>query len=346
MRINKIALYIAIVSAMACALAGSVFGTIAFDPAPGVITYNRFLVADLGLTRGGGRYSIFNIRFSGLTGTTSYSLQITVTRSSDGKQLLTGLTDPVLGSVINGNTYANYQLDDAFGGGDFIVSEDEKQLQRQVLATGALPRGTYTISLELISDVGGPITFQVVILPPFLQPVSPVDVSVTRDALNFRWVSNIADREFHLFTDPRGNREVTSGGRLPVLGLGTASSLDGSLVAPLLTDATTYYWQVWGKITTSHGEERVKSALSRFLYFEESVSVIELGLTDAEKISIKSELLAILEELVNRRAARSIKDYELDRAVLDNGVVTYEEIMAILSIIKEKRATVNAIYFK
>ena len=171
-------------------------------------------------------------------------------------------------------------------------------------------------------------------------------VRVTRDTLAFRWVTNITDRELHLFTDPRGNREVTSGGRLPALGLGAASSLDGSAIAPLLTNDTTYYWQVWGKITTSHGAERVKSALSQFVYFEELGSVLYLGLSDTNKSAIKDELIAILAELVNKRAAKSIKEYEIVRIVLDNGVVTRDEILAILAAIKEKQVKVNSIYFR
>jgi hypothetical protein len=257
---------------------------------------------------------------------------------SDGKQLLTGSTNPVLGSTIDGvgagtsRTYTNYQLADVFTGGDFSVSEDEKQLQDQVLATGALPQGSYEITLTLNTG-GGTDSIVVQVVPPYLQPVSPVDVSATRDVLAFRWATNINRNgpvEFHLFTDPSGNREVTHGGSLPQRGI-TGSSLDGSTVAPYLVDGTAYYWQVWGVITTTHGQERVKSALSRFLYFEGPASAV---------------YLAILEELVNKRAAKSISRYEFDRAVLDNGVVSYEEIMAILSLIRRKQATVNAIYFK
>jgi hypothetical protein len=335
------------VSAVAWVLAAAAFGAV--DVTTTVSTpYNKFLVADLGLTKGGSKYPVFSVAFSGLTGGQQYSLEVTVERVSDGKQLLTGSTNSVLGSVINNNTYTNYQLADVFTGGNFSVSEDEKQLQDQVLATGALPQGSYRITLTLNTG-GGTDSIVVQIVPPYLQPVSPVDVSATRDVLAFRWATNINRNgpvEFHLFTDPGGNREVTYGGSLPQRGI-TGSSLDGSTVAPYLVDGTTYYWQIWGVITTTHGQERVKSALSRFRYYESSTAaVVSLGLTDAEKSDIKSELLAILEELVNKRAAKSISRYEFDRAVLDNGVVSYEEIMAILSLIRQKQATVNAIYFK
>jgi len=69
-------------------------------------------------------------------------------------------------------------------------------------------------------------------------------------------------------------------------------------------------------------------------------------LSDADKALITDELIAILTELVNKRAAKSIKEYDLDRIVLDNGVVSRDEIMAILSLIKEKQVKVNSIYFR
>jgi hypothetical protein len=58
------------------------------------------------------------------------------------------------------------------------------------------------------------------------------------------------------------------------------------------------------------------------------------------------ELIIILEELINKRAAKSISAYDIDRIVLDNSVVTREEIMAILLAIKSKQLNVNSVYFR
>jgi len=151
--------------------------------------------------------------------------------------------------------------------------------------------------------------------------------------------------DLRMFTDPRGNDEVQKGSLLPKRGI-AESSLPGSAVAPALMDGETYYWQIWGKITTTHGDERVEGPLSRFLYFQEFSSVQYLGLSAADKNTITDELIAILTELVNKRAAKSIKEYEIDRIVLDNGVVTRDEVFAILAAIKEKQVKVNSIYFR
>jgi len=312
-------------------------------------TYNKFLVADLGLTGSSGKPNpIFSVRFAGTAPGTNYNLYIEVTDTT-GQVLVsgtTGLKDG--GSIPGGVDFNNYQIIDVFGSGEFTVNDSAKRYEDILLATGALPQGTYRIGVTLNpgGSTPGPVSYT--IEPPYLQPVYPVDVSSTRDALVFRWVTNIAKNgpvDLRMFTDPRGNDEVLKGNLLPQRGI-AGSSLAGSVVAPALMDGETYYWQIWGKITTTHGNERVEGPLSRFIYFQEFSSVQYLGLSGADKNTIKDELIAILAELVNKRAAKSIKEYEIDRVVLDNGVVTRDEVLAILSAIKEKQVKVNSIYFR
>ena len=154
----------------------------------------------------------------------------------------------------------------------------------------------------------------------------------------------MTNNELHIFTDPRGNSEILAGNRLPIRNV--SRNYSGSGLGSLLTDATSYYWQIYGHISTTHGDELVKGPLSAFLYFEDASYVIDLGLSDKDKDKIMDELIIILEELINKRAAKSISAYDIDRIVLDNSVVTREEIMAILLAIKSKQLNVNSVYFR
>jgi len=348
MRIRTCLFFFVVMLLVVFALAPMAMGQTVTLNREGPGTYNKFLVADLGLTGSSGKANpIFSVRFTNTDPGTNYSLYIEVIDTT-GQVLVSGTTGSKDGASIPDDVdINNYQIIGYFGSGDFTVNDSAKRYKDILLATGAVPQGTYRIGVKLNP---GPAlqTVSYTIEPPYLQPVYPVDVSSTRDALVFRWVTNIAKNgpvDLRMFTDPRGNDEVQKGSLLPKRGI-TESSLAGSTVAPALMDGQTYYWQIWGKITTTHGDERVEGSLSRFLYFQEFSSVQYLGLSDADKNAVKDELIAILAELVNKRAAKSIKEYEIDRIVLDNGVVTRDEVFAILAAIKEKQVKVNSIYFR
>ena len=315
-------------------------------------TYHRFLVADLGLIGTGGKANnIFSVTFGVDSTTDKYFLEIEVTDDLSGEVLLSGSTETKdYYPHFSGKTYNNYNITDAENlGGSFKISDTSKKLQDKILATGAIPAGSFTITLRLkkadrTKEYKDSIT--IVVRPPYLQPVYPVNVSTTKNSLNFRWASNINNMELHIFTDPRGNNEILKGSILPARGLGSAQSADGSLITPFLENGQRYYWQIWGYIDTSHGAELVKGPISEFLYFVESADVVYLGLSDEDRAAIMDEVLEILKSFVNKRAARSISGYSIDRVIVDNSPVTREEIMTILMLIKEKELKLNSIYFK
>jgi hypothetical protein len=344
------ALPIVVMLAMLCALAPLAMGQTVTLERLGPGTYNKFLVADLGLSgRRGKPNPIFRVQFTGTNPGTNYSLYIEVTDTT-GQVLASGTTGSRDGGSIPDSTWINnYEIVGYFGEGDFGVSDSAKRYEDIILATGALPQGTYRINVVLSpGGSAGPISYT--ITPPYLQPIYPVDVSSTRDALVFRWVTNINTPEngpvaLRMFTDPRGNNEVQMGGVLPRRNI-TGNYVSGSIVATALEDGKTYYWQIFGRISTTHGYEYVRGPLSQFRYYEESASVQYLGLSDQDKNRIKDELIAILTELVNKRAAKSIVEYELDRVVLDNNVVTRDEIFAILTAFRANQLKINSIYFR
>ncbi|MFW6181940.1 MAG: hypothetical protein ACOC8N_09340 [Spirochaetota bacterium] len=299
-------------------------------------TYNQFLVADLGLQGRGGRNRIFELTVTSGGGTEYLYIEVT---GSSGERLLQGRTDDVTGGEIAG-TYWNYEIDDRFGG-DFEVQEGPTF--DKVLATGMVPAGTYTITIRHYADgspQGADATVTIIVQPPYLQPVYPVNVGTSSASLNFRWVArNLSNLRLHLYEDPRGRREITRGSILPATAREDGGH-DGSTIARLLEENNTYYWQLSGRIQTTHGPETVKGPISMFRYGD---PLARLGLEDTDKDAIKDKLIEILQQYVNRRAARSIAEYIVDRGVLDNSVIGREEIMTILQLIEEGEITVNSV---
>ena len=305
-----------------------VFAAVSVDPASA--TYNQFLVADLGLQGRGGRNRIFQLNLDLDSGGT---LSIEV-KGSGGETILQGTTDSASEDIFN-LTLWNYEIDDRFGG-NFDVQEGPTV--DKVLATGMVPAGTYTITISASSPAAS-TQVTITVLPPFLQPVYPVDVGTSSASLNFRWVArNLSGLRLHLYEDPRGRSEITRGSILPAAASG--GGLDGSTIARLLDEGSTYYWQLSGRIQTTHGPETVKGPISLFRYGD---PLAELGLSEEDRTAIKDKLIEILQQYVNRRAARSIADYIVDRGVLDNSTVNREEIMTILQLIEEGEVTVNAV---
>jgi hypothetical protein len=217
------------------------------------------------------------------------------------------------------------------------------------LKTGEVPEGSYNVHIELrnMSSVqqGPAFDRTIKIIPPYLAAIYPVDTSVTKAGMKFQLISkNVTDKELHVYSDSGGNNELT--GPSTVL-RNVGNSFDASSIASLLTDGEIYYWQIHGKIDTTHGDELVKSQLNQFLYFEDMGYVEDLGLTDVESNQIMSELFVIVQEIINRRAANSLRGFEVERIMIDGSVVTSsQDIMAILKLIKEKEVTVNSAAFR
>jgi hypothetical protein len=99
-------------------------------------------------------------------------------------------------------------------------------------------------------------------------------------------------------------------------------------------------------MNTSHGREFVRGPLNLFAFLEDGASFRDLGMTEDQKQAILDELAIILKDLISRGASRSILGYDIQRIVMNNSLVTWEEVMAILALIREGKVKVNAIYFR
>jgi hypothetical protein len=325
--------------------------------------YNIFLVADLGLRGEGKPNTVFSITFDNSAQAGNYQVRITVRDDTSGDILLDGITDAgkAWNTSFRGQTFTNWNIADEENlGGDFDLNQDAQNLYDQILATGSLPRGTFTILLQLLPegsstpDDQDALTIQIV--PPYLQPLYPSFLRVNRAVLNFRWVSNIANQELHIYLDPGANREVLAGSRLPFLGIGSVAGnpqtqqVEGAVIAPVLNNGVFYYWQIWGDIITSHGLERVKGVLTPFQYFEEFEQVEYFGLSDSDKQAIKDLLMEMIAQVIGgrqgQRAARSIEGYDITSIFLDNGVVSREQVMTILQEILDGNIQAKEVRFQ
>ncbi len=320
-------------------------------PSSKMLNYNRFLVADLGLLGSGKSNKIFEVSFeTDNTITDEYYLHIRVVDNSNNSVLLDGNTDSwPYNKKFSGKKYSNYNITEAASlGGKFTISDESKTLQDKILATGALPQGSFTIEFELVRSTDNVTvdneSIMVNITPPYIQPIFPVNTSVTPSGLIFRWHSNLTNTKLHIFSDPAGKREVKSGGRLPANVSG--GRFNGVSIAGLLTYDKMYYWQVSGYINTSHGLEFMKGPITAFILKQEGSGVRYFGLSEGEKDRIKSELIKLLKTKVDKRAARSIKNYRLNQVVLDNGELSMNEILNILKLLEKGDLKIKSVYLR
>jgi hypothetical protein len=316
--------------------------------------YNRFLVMDLGLN-GSAKNEVFRVHFNtDNTVTDNYYMSIVVKDEIRNQTLISGNTNSKpYNTGYSGKTFSNTNMTDASNlGGSFTISGGvgSKDLEDKVFATGALPQSVFSITLSLYkSGNSTPVatkTILITINPPYQQPLYPINIAVSKSGLDFRWISNFKNIELHLFTDPNGNKELLAGSILPKTKLGRAQGVDGSDIAGLLEEGGTYYWQLWGYISTSHGDELAKGTLNEFMYSQEGAAGFEQELTEPDKQQIKQELTRILTELFGRKWARSLRNYDIARIVLDQGFISREEVMTILHLIEQKKLEVNNIYIK
>lgn len=206
----------------------------------GVQEYNRFLVADLGLTGGGKANTIFTVQFDGASSTDYYYVSIIVVQDGSGERLLVGDTDAkVWNTSFQNEAFYNHNISDSSNlGGKFSINDEAGKLYDQILATGAAPEGDYLITLTLYDAGATPpsgahpwlgsgatlvVTQQVRIriLPPYFQPTVPASGKlVWRDSLNFDWnARNLQDLELHIFErDPSGSVDEVTEGVLPLEG--------------------------------------------------------------------------------------------------------------------------------
>jgi hypothetical protein len=351
MRYSRIILLLVFLSAVVALSGVHALGqTINFNVA-GPLRYHEFQVADLGLEGPGRGTRDFKIEITS-GGVGNQAVTVEVRDDSTSELLVSGSTDTVPQSALQGSWFMG-EIDDKFGG-EFDVEEEGGTLYDKVLATGLLPRGRYRITVGL-SPAGASATLIVEIVPPYMQPLYPVDVQTDRAVLSFKWVSNIERQELWVYTDPAGNRAVLEGSRLSftkaggVLDMPRSQNVPGSFVAPVLENGRMYYWQIHGYVVTSHGNERRKSVLTAFQYFEEKKDVEYIGLTDPDKKAIMDVLVQLLKQVMGRqgeRAAKSLDRYEVSRVTVDDSPVSREEIISILQEIIAGRARATAISFQ
>jgi hypothetical protein len=299
---------------------------------PNPLKINEFLVADLGLTGGGGRDNqLFNITFNTNASGTSYKLAIQV-ETAEGAVLLTGESNlHPYNTTFSGKTYFNYNIVDKLGGKFEIKSGIPSRIENAILNTGAVPQGTFFIKFQLKdsggSNIGTLKTLTVIVGPYYLVSISPTDGElVNKQKLDFKWQTNLDEVQLNIYDRPTGGSPIAD------------TSVTGqsykwpSLVADApLVKGKTYFWQITAYKVTTHGRVKVAGARTPFFYYEGAIPTAG-GLLDEAAVK------AALEEL----GVTGISTLNLKWVVYDDSVLFLtDNITSILSCIKQSGEKFN-----
>jgi hypothetical protein len=289
---------------------------------PSTLPIHEFLVADLGLTGGGGRNNeLFRVSFTG-SGSGNYTLYIQID-TAEGAVLLTGESDPHPWATFSGNTFFNYNIVDQLGGKFEIKSGIPARIQDAILNTGAVPQGNFVINFDLKDNTGTTVStdkLTVIVAPYFLVSISPTDGElVNKQKLDFIWQTNLSNVQLNVYDRPSGGSPIAS------------KSVTGqsykwpTLVADApLVKGKTYFWQVTAYKITTHGRVKVSGARTPFFYYEGAIPTAG-GLLDEAAVK------AALEEL----GVTGISTLNLKWVVYDDSVLfVTDNITSILSCIK------------
>lgn len=296
---------------------------------PTTLTIHEFFVGDLGLTGGGGRnYELFRISFDNSAGgTPPYKLAITV-EAAGGGTLLSGETDEHGYSTFQNNTFFNYDLLKRLGGNFEIPSGVPARIQDAIFNTGGVPQGNFLLKFRLLDDgdneIGTvPPPINIIVLPLFLISLGPADGEfVNKQKLDFRWMTNMNKLRLDVYDRPTGGSPIAHAGVT-----GRSFKWPGLVAMARLEHGKTYYWQITGFKTTTHGEVKAMGPRNQFTYYEGS---IPSNITSLDKGEIK----AALENLgVTGLATLNLKWVMYD----DSVVFVTDNITSILQCLQESK---------
>jgi hypothetical protein len=326
MKIGKI-LFIALLGAL---LAFGSLSVVMADidlPSPSTLDIHEFFVGDLGLTGGGGRnYELFRIPFgaSASGGSNPYKLGITV-EAVGGGVLLSGETDEHnYAATFANKTFFNYDILKRLGGNFEIPSGVPARIQDAIFNTGGVPQGDFIIKFKLFSgatQVGPERQILVHVLPLFLISLGPPDGElVNKQKLNFMWMTNMNKLRLDVYDRPTGGSPIASAGVT-----GNSFKWPGLTAKAKLEHGKSYYWQVTGFKTTTHGEIKAMGPRNQFIYYEGSIPD---NITPLDKAEIK----AALEKL----GVTGLATLKLKWVMYDDSVVfVTDNITSILQCLQE-----------
>jgi len=253
---------------------------------PGVLNIHEFLVSDLGLTGGGRNYELFRIHFQDVADVRNLRLFIEV-ETIGGDKLLNGETDlHPYNTTFRNQTYFNYNILNKLGGSFEITSVIPTRIQDAIFNTGGVPQGAFRMTFQL-RDGGTPVGAQRVILinvgPLYLLTLAPADNElVNKQKLNFLWMTNLTKLRLDIYDRPTGGSPIAN-----TRVTGRSYKWPELVATAGLQNGETYYWQIAGFKTTTHGEVKVTGPRSPFMYYE---GKIPEDLTALDKGAIKAAL--------------------------------------------------------
>ncbi|MBN2323452.1 MAG: hypothetical protein JXQ30_06935 [Spirochaetes bacterium] len=294
---------------------------------PATLTIHEFFVSDLGLTGGGGRnYELFRISFgnSASGGSAPYKLGITV-EAEGGGTLLSGETDGYNYSTFQNQTFFNYDLLKRLGGNFDFPSDIPARIQDAIFNTGGVPQGNFILKFRLLdsgdTQIGAERQITIFVLPLFLISLGPADGElVNKQKLDFRWMTNMNRLRLDVYDRPTGGSPIAHAGVT-----GNSFKWPGLPAKARFEHGKTYYWQITGFKTTTHGEVKAMGPRNQFVYYEGSIPD---NITPLDKAEIK----AALEKLgVTGLATLKLKWVAYD----DSVVFVTDNITSILQCLQE-----------
>jgi hypothetical protein len=300
------------------------------DPvSPSTLTIHEFFVGDLGLTGGGGRnYELFRVPFGGSAsgGSNPYKLAITVEAADGGGVLLSGETDGhTYATTFANQTFFNYDILKRLGGNFEIPSGVPARIQDAIFNTGGVPQGNFVLKFRLLDNgdtqIGPERQITVIVLPLFLISLGPADGElVNKQKLNFMWMTNMNKLRLDVYDRPTGGSPIASAGVT-----GNSFKWPGLTAKAKLEHGKSYYWQVTGFKTTTHGEIKAMGPRNQFIYYEGSIPD---NITPLDKAEIK----AALEKL----GVTGLATLKLKWVMYDDSVVfVTDNITSILQCLQE-----------
>ena len=224
-----------------------------------------------------------------------------------------------------------------------IISEGEK-LQRDILATGKLPVGTYKVLIRLESS-GQEIAEKEEILiramnPSFVQLIAPGDAygsgeppEVYNQYPLFQWNGNGVEYQIAVHEKKEMMQSLDDVLNStpdwqpePTTALSIQYPQGGEGVVPL-EFGKTYYWYVTMLVSTSSGEEKIQSEVWQFRLVDPA------NADNAHGLAAKNDILQFLRDLVGDQAdeiAKELDGYALSRIFVNGESLSLEALLSKL----------------
>lgn len=234
-----------------------------------------------------------------------------------------------------------------------IVEEDIGNIQENILASGKMPIGHYTLATTIYgnnnNELGSDAVHFIITNPSFVQLVSPGSLAgyglpedIYTEFPVFQWNGNGEKYQVLVFEKKGSSQSIdeilggtpnwkTDPGEDPLTSLSVQYN-PGSGSIPL-EFGKTYYWFTKMLVETSSGEEKINSEVWQFCLVD------PVNFNNKQGLLTKESLLNFLREILGDRVddiSQSLTDFHLQTISVNGQNITVQELYEIL---KEYKGT-------